>query len=70
MGFEASFDLIKTFVALKLSPLLAWQFVQIANSTVLPISKCPTHVWPFNLSRISPALANEIMALLSRILGI
>jgi hypothetical protein len=66
---DVAFDLAKTFIALKLSPLLLNQALRVANSCMLPPAKCPSLLWPFNLSRIPAPLANQIMAVLSRIIG-
>jgi hypothetical protein len=66
---DVAFDLAKTFIALKLSPLLVSQFLRVANSCMLSADKCPSLLWPFNLSRIPAPLANQIMSVLSRIIG-
>jgi hypothetical protein len=68
-AFETSFDLVKTLIALKISPLLVSQFLRVANSCMLPPAKCPSLLWPFNLSRIPAPLANQIMSVLSRLIG-
>lgn len=70
---EVAFALAKSLICLKISPLLVYQLLRVVNSTVLPAHKCPAYVWPINLTRIPariPApLANQIMAVLSRLIG-
>jgi hypothetical protein len=68
-AFETSFDIVKSLVALKLSPLLLHQALRVANSCMLPPARCPSLLWPWNLSRIPAPLANQIMSVLSRFIG-
>lgn len=64
-----AFDLIKGLVMLKVSPLLIGQILKVVKTTTVPAGMCPQFVWPFELSRISAPLANQIMAQIARLLG-